>query len=467
MININGLRRLILVCGIVFALVLAGCGKKTQEVADSSQEENANQIEIAQEDNTKDCNIENDTAESTETEATEEIDQISEEETNKVDIINNNGHFVQVDDKVYFHVADSESLGRTALWGNYADNESGRTILFSYDNNTNNTEIVSYDYSSGPIAVFGNVLYSMGYEASLTDDSDIKNVLNGISVNGEVKKLDLISDSDTLLGVGVNDTYIATYHCDFVDDELINQISIYKEGELQNTWDIDGYSGCVKLGKNEIYYIYNYESGYSLRQINVDSGEILDLGILPRFEYSDWCGYVDECIIDENSIYFNYSDYEGTGHFFTQGYFVQAQIGVEDSLFYFNMPENLAYGELEVAMFAVVDGEMVAADGEPGTCDIDNNSGELGYFDEHGSKVKVADGWGLEYLTDDGDYKGIELAEKVGDYIYLYYNGNVRAPEDDIGWRYAYYRDYANVYRVDIKTGESERLIHQAAPWSD
>lgn len=49
----------------------------------------------------------------------------------------------------------------------------------------------------------------------------------------------------------------------------------------------------------------------------------------------------------------------------------------------------------------------------------------------------------------------MEIAEKIGDDIYLVYNDNERAPEEDIGWRLAYYRKATEFYRVSIKTGEA------------
>ena len=130
------------------------------------------------------------------------------------------------------------------------------------------------------------------------------------------------------------------------------------------------------------------------------------------------------------------------------------------------MPGALRDGEPVAATFAVVDGLMGASDGEPNTCKV-NENGDLGYFDDNGNWNMVTSGWGTEFLNDDGDYKGVELAELVGDSIYLIYNDNARVPDDDIGWRYAYCRNYTDIYKVSVKTGKSVQLLHQVAPWGD
>jgi len=120
-------------------------------------------------------------------------------------------------------------------------------------------------------------------------------------------------------------------------------------------------------------------------------------------------------------------------------------------------------GENQAAPFAIKDGEIVQSEGIPGKCDVDTK-GWLGYYDEQGNWVPVADGFGYEYISDEYDYQAVELAEKVGDSIYVIYNVNDRAPQDDIGWRYAYSRRCTYIYRVDIKTGEKELLVKQLSP---
>jgi len=370
--------------------------------------------------------------------------EATEEEYNQ----ENNGHFVQIGDKVYFHTTAKEGLGKPALWGNYADSEINNTVLYEFDSTTelvadsydDSAKAISEDYSGGPLAFQNGKLYYYGCE-------------------------DLPTDKTQFLGAGIGGEYIATHNYDYVDNQSINKISIYSDGDIKNEFDIDGYAGCIKLGEKDLFLLLNEEDRYSLRQINIESGQTIDLGQLPSLEYSYGSGTVDECLISGDRIYFAYSYYEGTGHFFSGGFYVQAQIGCENSLVYEDMPDNFEYGDDFFAPFAVIDGKMVAVDGQPGTCEV-NDNGDLGYFDINGKWNYVASGWETKYYENE-DYDGVELAEKIGDYIYLIYNGNLRAPEEDIGWRYAYYRLYSSVYRVSVITGESERIAHQVQPMFD
>lgn len=446
---------------IVAVTTLAACGKTEKKNSTEDKTEEKTVIETKEND------------EEPVSETKEEIPDSEEEEfveitsnTDSTAVINNNGHFVQIGDKIYFHIADADSLGRSALWGKYSDNECGRTILFEYVPVTDEVVPETYDYSSGGLSIQGDTLYTMEYD-DFNNSEEIETKLCAYSFTKGINVLELPGDNAVLLGAGEDGSYIAVYNYEYLNNTLDSQIAIYVDGKLENSFKLDNYSGVVALGKRDIFYIAgDSDDGFSLYQADVSNGEIIELGILPKFEESSWNGYIDECILDEEGIYFNYSDYEGTGNFFAQGYFVEAKIGKKDSLCYRNMPEYTVDGEERATPFTVKNGEMIAAQGEPGTCEV-SSEGDLGYFDESGEWKKVAEGWATEYLNDEGDFKGVELAEKLGDYIYLIYNGNVRAPEDDIGWRYAYYRNYTNVYRVSVETGESSRLIHQAAPWSD
>lgn len=385
----------------------------------------------------------------------------------EAEVLNNNGHFVQIGDTVYFHITDADSMGESTLWAQYADSLCGRTVLMACATDAESAEPVAYDYTSGGIAVQGDVLYSQAYAESESNPELPDSIISSYSRRNGEQHSNIAEKNAVLIGADLQGNFVAVHQPGYLEEDAPDRIQIYRNGSLQNTFDVEGFYGCIRADEKAVYYIRdNQENTYTLQQLDITSGETVNLGTLPGFEYSQWVGVVDECMIVDDSIYFTYSDYEGTGNFFQEGYFVQAKTGVEDSLTYTDMQARMVNEEALFVPFAVVDGQMVEADGEPGTCSV-QEGGVLGYYDEQGTWTPVAEGWDTEFVSGEGDYNGVELAEKVGDYIYVVYNSNARVPADDIGWRYAYCRNYTDIFRVSIETGEAVQLLHQAAPWSD
>jgi len=379
------------------------------------------------------------------------------------DIVNNNGHFVKVGDKIYYHVVDADFMYKSALFGEYADVEAGRTIMFEYDPSTKNNEIKYYDYASGPIAAEGGYLYNTNYTVDINGDmNDIQSDICGRPVETGDDTCKISDKKNKLLGSSTDASFIATYIYSYENMNEEKNIAIYQNGKQITNTEVPDYLYSVKVGKDEVYYIGSNDNGmFYLVQFNAFTGDCINLGELPSSD--GWAGVIDECIIEDGNIYFAYSFYEGTGNFFKEGFFVKAQTGKKDSLTYTDMPENKdEYGEPRSAAFAVIDGNMVKSDGEPLTCDV-TEEGILGYYDENGEWLPIVAGYGYKSLPDEG-YRAIELAELVGDSIYFIYNENERTPEDDIGWRYAYRRNKTYIYRVNIDTCEVEELLCQGSP---
>ena len=464
--------------GVVGMMLLGGCGKTdVKETMDVKETEVVETTVVETEVVETTASIASKEEESveieTEPESKEEISGETETaEKNQAqvsaEVINNNGYFVQVGDKVYFHGPAAESMGRSALWANYSFVECGKTVLFSYDLLKEELSTVANDYTCGPLSVQGENIYATGFEAPEDDLENVESMLMEFSPKKGVTNIAFSSKFGSLVGAGKNDSFVATNHYDYIDGNIENYIDIYKDGTLRNTLEIDGYIRILKLGENDIFYVAEEEcdidhdtysesvTEYLLMQVNVFNGEKILLGTLPQLILADGMGEVDECLFDDEQIYLSYASYAGSGHFYQgEGYFVKAVIGEENSISFMEMP----VGESEeiTAPFAVQNGNMVVADGEPGTCKV-NDDGILGYFDEQGVWQPVAEGWEKIDTSEDYAYKGVEIAEKIGDDIYLVYNDNGRATEDDIGWRYAYYRKSTEFYRVSIKTGEATLL---------
>ena len=443
------------------ALILGGCSGKNKD----TEADNAI-IEIDEVSDVDDKGADEEADAEADASKEQEADNKEDEESRVFDttseIVNNNGHFVMVDDKIYFHVVDADAMGKTSLWGNYADSECGRTILYEYDPETGELNIKDYDYASGIIAVNGSDMYYYGYKEN---GEDIDSFISGYSLKNDKRMDKSITGIKSILGASEDGRYLLVLDYDYWNNENEGvKLQLFSDGELNSEYNIEKYCSNVKVGENDVFFIQgSTETGYELMDLNIISGEMTDLGELPTFEYSEWAGYVDQCILTDDAIYFTYSLYEGTGNFFAEGYYVKAEIGMEASLSYADMPPMDQEG---YAPFAVKDGEMVKAEGVPGSCGT-NEDGELGYYDEDGKFIAVIEGFGYENLSEDGDHRTTEIAEKIGDSIYVIYNDNARAPEDDVGWRYAYYRKHADYYRIDIKTGKLTELVKQVGPMGE
>lgn len=460
----------VLLTGMVMSTLMTGCGKE----GDVSATEPGTEMTSSQQESSETAETQETQQESQEqTKESEQEDQDKNpvleppvEDTDPVEqqgVVNNNGHFVQMDGKIYFHVVDADFMYRTALWGDYADTEAGRTVLMEYDPATGKVTPVDYDYASGILAVESNRLFqNVYYDDDLTVEGYTASGVIGKSLENSDNMVEIGTSQENLLGAGENSSYIALYHYSYENYEEQKYILIYKNGGLINKVEVSDYMECIALGQDAVFYKGRTDEGCYLMQLDVLTGEIINLGQLP--EMGSYGGTIDECLLVGDHIYLAYSLYEGTGYFFTEGYFVQAEIGKADSLVAEDMPGNPdVYGDPHFATFGVINGKMVQSDGEPGTCSV-SEEGVLGYYNEHGTWVPVAYGFGYEELSEEEDNKSVELAELVGDSIYVIVNHNERAPEDDIGWRYAYRRRYTYIYRVNIETGEKEELLTQASP---
>lgn len=456
-------------------LILAGCGKQGNEIKSHVKNSGeANDSEIINDSGLVDDSgsgndlgaVNNESVKDTNETALQSIDEssdtVKETETSNLSVINNNGHFVQIGDKVYFHIADADGFSKSSLWARYTNAECGRTVLMEYDLVSGEVREVSHDHTSGFLAVQGNYIYSQAYESTENKDGTNR-IINVYSIENGEESLESSSIDMTLLGASTDGSYIVADHYEYLDSGMKIQFFVFKDKKLTNIYDVKGFLDFVKVGLQEAFYICDSDDeGYTLNQLNLVNGDIICLGKLPVFEGGAWSGTSDQCVIKDDNIYFTYSSYEGSGNFFTEGFFVQAKIGDADSLSYSEMPERIVFEENLASKFVLSDGQMEASAGEPGSCSV-KEGGELGYYDENAIWQAVSKNWETQFLNEEDDYKGIELAEKVGNYIFVIYNENIRAPKDDIGWRYAYTRAYTNIYCVSIETGEVKLILRASA----
>lgn len=456
------------------ALTLSGCGNKpagagstaaaketpAATLAESAAEAATGKDGKAEEEKA----AEKETIEEAEKEAAAETIEASaekkEDSGKNPAMVNTNACFIEYDGKVYFKVPEEADLERTALWDQFVlMTGEGKTKLMRVDSDGTEPEFLRYSSSWGKMALGGDFIAFSDYDYP----NDIP--VQMMALFSPKEKLSYTGDMVSLLDGDVNGYYICGH--DYLSEDSTylekgHHIYVYQDGEYRNCFPAGDSFIYVGIQDNHLLYrAYNEEnepaSGEKLMQMNLDNGELLTLGELPAFESSG--AETDQVVFSDGKVYLAYSNYEGTGHFYNGSFLVSAELDKENSLSYEEgkAEENADGGEpLRAAAFYVKDGEVTYCDGIPGTAKVIEDT--IGYYDEAGSFVPVAGGYGWSVLKEEtADSEEIieetEYADLVGDSIYAIRNISERAPEDDIGWRYAYRRLKVEILKIDTKTG--------------
>lgn len=210
------------------------------------------------------------------------------------------------------------------------------------------------------------------------------------------------------------------------------------------------------LSDKQLLCITNGEGDYgNLAGYDLETGEETKYGPLPGMTESKWPGEPELMYAENDEIWLQLSTYEGTGHFFSNDQYVKIKCGTPDSLEEV-IPEGTPIEEKDVIKSPTVilrDKKLVYVEGVPYHTHVDTD-GNLGVFDENGDFVKIASGYDRLEIQSDDTIMDTEHYEAVGGDIYLVRNRLQRAPEEDIGWRYAYERLETSVLRINIANGE-------------
>jgi len=448
----------IAVC-ILTLTILPGCGKDTEKDNGNAAADNEEKKTITV--STKDANGDKETSEVAEVAAGVDEDATAEK------IVKGSGYFVQCGDKVYFHVPDESAMETTSLNMNFARQYMGSAQLYCADVNTGTATLVDTDEGYGEMTISGNFLcFANGDDDPDSGRSGLRYVsLTDYSTGTPFENCDyLCGDEDGHFAIGYKTLY------DYDDGES-HGTDIYpiKDGEtlkplhtedIISDYNCAGMCGDVIVYTTDVFENYDYVESH-LKQINIVSGDVTDLGTIPKFEGSTYSGSVDYSYFDNGKVYITYSDFEGTGHFLAESYLLCATIDKADSL---TCEDGVLghdeYDEPFNKPFYVEAGTVTECDGKPETAGIIDD--EIGYFDEKGSFVRVSSGFGT-YFNDNADsVNSYEQTELVGDYIYTVHNVSLHVPEEDVGWRYAYKRTLTEIIRVNISTGEKQVLISKS-----
>lgn len=371
------------------------------------------------------------------------------------------GMFVRYGNRVFFHVADADSIGKeTSISPDYlSQNRETDTMLMCYDLDTCEPIMYFYDVAAGPMALSDATLY---YTISVgtSDNPDLQIMGYGLETD-EIKTLDY----EKILGTDSTGRYMALLK-PATEDYSQMEIAVFDNGNQLSSVEISDY--CEFIGMNDRYIAWlsvDY-SKYIYRVCSADfkTGEIFILGEVPiESRYVDEAAGValDQGLIDNNQVYLSIGLYEGTGHFFVNSIYLEGSLGENNSLR--QIPnENVETRDPGVEYsssqpFSVKSGNMRGVDGAPNTAGVDWDTGLLGYFDANGFFMGVREGFKDEYF--DGKASRNESIELVGEDIFVIRNNEERVPEDDIGWREAYRRTSTVVSRIVTMSGDVERVV--------
>ncbi|MBE5870692.1 MAG: hypothetical protein E7294_05485 [Lachnospiraceae bacterium] len=447
-----------LVLSLAAAMLLGGCGEKNEEQT-KVQPETPDSVKMQEEDIVETADSKEPPKETQETSEpekqemnTEETDGESETaaETKpsepEKELWNNGGLFVQYRDQVYFHAPDKEGMQATALFGEYLSNESGTTMLYSYDTTNGELKEICHDHG------FGSLVFSEGelfLEEIETVDGEDKSVVKRLNLkSGESVEM----TEGSLLGGDGEGTYAAALYY----SEGTPVLCVYCGEQKCLEMEVENFINFVGITKEHlIYQTGDYdEQVFELKSLNLDTAQIMTLGELPKGEYEPW-GMPDQFVGDGTHFYMTYGFYEGTGHFFAGAYLIEADADKENSLKAEEM-KSVETNEKSPAI-ALKDGRAQTVDGIPLSAGILPGSEKLGYYDETGKAVPVADGYAYE--RSDETVTETEAAEYVNGMLFVVKNVSDHVPEEDIGWREAYRRRETTFFKIDPASGEAQILL--------
>lgn len=374
-------------------------------------------------------------------------------------VFSNWKQFVKIGNTVYFHGPDALGMRVPALFGDYTGVECGETILYAYDCETGETTPLFDDHSYGEIAYSDGKLLLTEYEKAEGEEYGTDSVY---TVNLDGTGFEKLCDG-YLKAADDKGIYAVTYEY-FPEDQQC-MLKVWKGNTLVQSLQMQAYARVYGINDTSLVYDisdYANQTNYIYSWDFVKNEIVLlgDLGYISEANGPDQICFRGDCFYMSRGIY------EGTGHFFSGGAYLKANLKEENSLV---QVEEFGYPGVEEEAnhcppFLIKNGEFVKAEGIPNTGAVIWNEGTIGYYDESGSFVRVAEGYA--YTVDEVEevVTEVELVEFVDGKLYGVQNEEWRAPEEDIGWRYAYERKMTYIMQIDAVTGERTDIAYGQNP---
>lgn len=421
---------------LLLCIALAGCGKKQEE---PKLPEQTKASDVVLDTQTDSIGIEE------KTEATSQAEVDYQEDIEFFgDISNNGGHFVGLDNMIYYIAPDEEAMHEPRLFAEYVDSCCGKSFLMAYNCETDGVETIEEGTFYGRIWFLDDKLFVNCQEPDEESYSD-----NIAIINLSDDSVDY-QENEHIIGGDSKGNYVVTMG---EWEENATTLYVYSSNQNKTRYVIKDYYSYIGLEDGYLVVAYyNDDEERIVKCIDInDSGAEYNLGRVPDRETDTFENYpeFEQCFIEDGKMYLSICWYEGTGHFFAEQALVEADLSKENSLKKVTA-QGTRYddGEYEGSFaFVVRDGRVEYAEGIPGSGYIKyTQGGEYGYIDDDGKRVLCGNGFGVEYDVD-GELAFInEIIEFVDGKIFMVNNRLARDPDGDIGWRYSYTRKNTSIY---------------------
>lgn len=370
--------------------------------------------------------------------------------TDELKIWNNGNHFVQIGDRIYFRIPSAEAMNKGAVFASFLDSVPGSSLV-SYDTTTGELTEMTSDNGYGKLFVTGD---SLLVTSSMDDETRTYTILEGI----KLKNLSVNEyEGDGYLGIDSTGTYVVVSNYDY--NERHNRYTILKNGSKHaeiSSPDLYDYVGFCD--GTLLYMTLSVNGECKLCSFNLESSETVVLGDVPVAEFESFPGTPEQLAVQGSSFYLSLATYEGTGHFYAGSVLLTGDVHVADSL-----EEKYLEGTGEefpshAPRFSVNIDTVNPADGIPGTAEVNNDTGEIGYFDENGFWNPVLRGYASQYSGDYETGSDVEVVEYVNGRLFVVRNELLHTPEEDIGWRTAYRRTHTTIEMINTLDGRVTTL---------
>lgn len=340
---------------------------------------------------------------------------------------NNGAYFVRLSDGVYFHRYGSLAMGEAVLWGDflgYLDTEQNAAVLCRVDPESGAVTELFEDGCGGKLYWCGDRFYC---KRSADDGVHVCTV----QLDGTVADF----GCGSVAGVSEDAAYVALWR--------------YGEDEALRVLDAEGAERCALSVPEGSYYEFCGMCGDTAVYLDLTDGHAtlcavnaagtVALGELPmesEFEYPQ----CEQFLCDGGDVYCLFASYEGSAAMLNDFTVVRAKTGEPGSLTIVQEGYDAAQmpdvSEYALPRLTLSDGALSYSAALSGTVELtDGISGDLVYHETPERATRLSAGF-IRAIEQDG--LRIQTAEAVDGAAYLIVASMERAPDEDIGWRWAY-----------------------------
>jgi len=364
-----------------------------------------------------------------------------------IDVSGNGGSFVSYNNKVYFWEYNSESFQKIGLFKYYAQNSEVKNKLICMSEDLS-TEILDYGYG-GNIHIVNNELF---YQKEI-------NIIGSIMLNDGKKRefAGFIIDSN-------------------------GRFLIWDDNGTIKAFDASS-KKTVSVGNLESYVILNDHNVYLYKNINneltincydlIRNSNTVICKIVPPGEFVR-NSYINEPVVVDDLLFFTFGFLAGTAHIWQGGSLICVDLK--------NKTVNILDENVDRYFCVIKDGDNINVycnknwiafndyiydtKIEVGTLEKTSQGyiimapGKIFYeraVDAH--YMFLNDGGRIRLINNHDGKNDLTVISVVDDWVYFKDESNTIAPEHDVGWREAYIRNGADIYRKNLKDGEIQRLF--------